>query len=81
MRAIHKKLTVFSVPAHLLLFQNAQLLLPYVLGGDEILAGGIVYDAIILKAAQKAKVEKILTLNANDFYRLCPEAKEFIATP
>ncbi|MGR3317401.1 MAG: hypothetical protein ACUZ8O_02825 [Candidatus Anammoxibacter sp.] len=30
---------------------------------EEQLTGGIVYDALITGAAQKAKVERILTLN------------------
>lgn len=44
------------------------------------LSGGIVYDAIILKCAQKAKAQKILTLNPRDFVRLCPEDESFILT-
>ena len=31
------------------------------------LSGGIIYDAIITKAAQKAQVDRILTLNLDDF--------------
>ena len=34
------------------------------------LAGGIVYDALILKAAQKAKVEQVLTLNMKHFKKI-----------
>lgn len=32
--------------------------------------GGIVYDALIFKCAQKLKVNKLITLNAKDFVRL-----------
>ncbi len=42
------------------------------------LSGGIVYDAIILKCAQKAKANKLLTLKARDFIRLCPEDESYI---
>jgi len=31
--------------------------------------GGIVYDALIFKCAQKYKVDKLITLNAKDFVR------------
>ena len=42
------------------------------------LSGGIVYDAIILKSAQKAKVDKLLTLNPRDFIRLSLGNEKFI---
>lgn len=45
------------------------------------LSGGIIYDAIIMKAAEKAKVEKVLTLNAKDFLRLPPHDSSWIITP
>lgn len=45
------------------------------------LSGGIAYDALILKAAHKAKAEKILTLNRRDFVRLCPEKEAFVLSP
>lgn len=32
--------------------------------------GGIVYDAIIVECALKAKVDEILTINPKDFLRL-----------
>jgi predicted nucleic acid-binding protein len=34
------------------------------------LAGGIVYDALIAASAQKARADRIVTLNASDFRRL-----------
>ncbi len=37
---------------------------------DSDLNGGIVYDAIIVECAIKAKVDEILTLNPKDFIRL-----------
>ncbi len=36
------------------------------------LFGGIVYDAITVRVAKKAKVDKILTFNIRDFIRLVP---------
>ncbi len=45
------------------------------------LAGGIIYDALIAKAAEKAGVEKLLTLNANDFRRAWPEGGTKLVSP
>jgi hypothetical protein len=36
------------------------------------LVSGIIYDGIILKAALKADVKELYTLNGKDFLRLCP---------
>ena len=48
---------------------------------DSGLSGGIIYDALIIKAAQKADVRKILTLNVNDFKRVWPEGEHRFVTP
>jgi predicted nucleic acid-binding protein len=48
---------------------------------DSGLSGGIIYDALIIKAAQKAGVEKILTLNVNDFKRVWPEGEPRFVVP
>lgn len=48
---------------------------------EQGLSGGIIYDAITLKAALKANVDKILTFNHRDFIRLSSENPEFILTP
>ncbi len=45
------------------------------------LTGGVIYDAIIVKAALKAEVDKILTFNINDFKRIYPGNKDIIITP
>jgi len=45
------------------------------------LAGGIIYDALIVKAAQKSGVERLLTFNADDFIRLWPRGEGFICVP
>ncbi len=37
---------------------------------DSALSGGIVYDALILKAALKSKAGKLLTMNSSDYRRL-----------
>ena len=37
---------------------------------DHGLSGGIIYDALIAKVAQKSKVERILTLNIRHFKRV-----------
>jgi predicted nucleic acid-binding protein len=45
------------------------------------LSGGIIYDAVIMKTAEKAKAKHVLTFNFRDFVRLCPENEAFIITP
>lgn len=45
------------------------------------LSGGIIYDAILLKTAEKAKAKHLLTLNVRDFVRLCPENESYIIKP
>lgn len=45
------------------------------------LSGGIIYDAIITKSAQKAQVDLILTLNLEDFTRVWPEGASLISLP
>lgn len=48
---------------------------------EQGLSGGIIYDAITLKAAQKADVDKLLTFNQRDFIRLIPDDPGFIISP
>lgn len=45
------------------------------------LSGGVIYDAIIAKAAQKSGVDHILTFNIDDFKRIWPEGVDHIAMP
>jgi len=45
------------------------------------LSGGIIYDALIVKAAQKSGVERLLTFNVDDFIRLWPEGESSIYAP
>jgi predicted nucleic acid-binding protein len=45
------------------------------------LAGGVIYDALVVQAAQKAKVDKLLTFNTDHFLRVWPEGKRIICTP
>lgn len=47
---------------------------------DQNLSGGIVYVALIFKAALFAKVEHLLTLNYKDFSRLSLDS-DFVITP
>ena len=44
------------------------------------LSGGIVYDAIIVECALKAKADEILTLNPKDFLKLTTEIQIKIST-
>jgi predicted nucleic acid-binding protein len=45
------------------------------------LAGGIIYDALIAKVAQKSRVERLLTLNIDDFNRAWPGGEKIISLP
>ena len=45
------------------------------------LTGGIIYDALIVKAAKKSKVERLMTFNSEDFIRLWPDGESVIYTP
>jgi predicted nucleic acid-binding protein len=45
------------------------------------LSGGVVYDALIARAARKGNVDRLLTLNAGDFLRVWPGGEKVIASP
>ncbi len=45
------------------------------------LTGGIIYDALIAKVAQKSGVERLLTFNADDFRRVWPEGEAVFYVP
>ena len=45
------------------------------------LTGGIVYDALILRAARKMKADRLMTLNPRDFQRLSRAGGPEIVTP
>ena len=48
---------------------------------DLNLAGAVIYEALILRAAERAGVERVLTFNVDDFRRLWPEGAAKIAAP
>ena len=45
------------------------------------LAGGVVYDALLLHAAWIADVDQVVTLNPRDFRRAYPQLADRIASP
>lgn len=45
------------------------------------LTGGMIYDALIAKVAQKAQVEQLLTVNREHFKRVWPAGEDKIVTP
>jgi predicted nucleic acid-binding protein len=45
------------------------------------LAGGLVYDALIAYAAEKAGIDRLLTLNVDHFRRAWPEAGNRLEAP
>jgi len=44
-------------------------------------SGGIIYDALIAKAALKAKADRLLTLNKKDFEKIVPDNDIILKTP
>ena len=42
------------------------------------LSGGVIYDALIARAAKKAGAERLLTLNGADFRRVLPEGESIL---
>jgi len=45
------------------------------------IVGGASYDGLIAYAAEKAKVDKLLTLNSEDFLRVNPTAVSITSEP
>ena len=45
------------------------------------LSGGATYDALIARVAQKSRVERLVTLNVQDFRRVWPEGESIIVAP
>jgi predicted nucleic acid-binding protein len=45
------------------------------------LAGGIVYDALIARAAERSGVDRLLTLDPEHFLRVWPAGKKIVRTP
>ncbi len=45
------------------------------------LTGGVIYDALIARAARKSQVDHLLTFNSPDFMRVWPDGEKFIYTP
>ena len=45
------------------------------------IAGGAVYDALLLHTAWKSEVDQVITLNARDFRRVYPALAERIVSP
>ncbi len=45
------------------------------------LTGGVIYDALAAIAAQKTKVDKLLTFNVSDFKRVWPDGGHVILEP
>jgi len=43
--------------------------------------GGVVYDALICRVAQKASVQRLLTFNVAHFQRVWPEGADIIMAP
>ncbi len=45
------------------------------------LSGGVMYDALITRAAEKSGADKVLTFNLDDFKRVWPEGEARITVP
>lgn len=45
------------------------------------LAGGIIYDALVARVAEKTNADHLVTFNADHFYRVWPEGRGRIIAP
>lgn len=45
------------------------------------IVGGVTYDAVILYTAFKVEIDRIVTLNKNDFLRIYPDIVDKIVSP
>lgn len=45
------------------------------------LSGGVVYDALIARAAVRASADRLVTLNSRDFRRAWPEGHDRVIEP
>ncbi|PWB81541.1 MAG: VapC toxin family PIN domain ribonuclease [Candidatus Methylomirabilota bacterium] len=45
------------------------------------LSGGVIYDAIVVKAANKSEADHVLTFNIDDFKRVWPEGVDRLIAP
>lgn len=45
------------------------------------LAGGVIYDALIARAAEKSAVDRLVTFNKADFLRVWPEGESILQDP
>lgn len=45
------------------------------------IVGGVIYDAVILYSAFKVEIDRILTLNKKDFFRIYPDIVDKIFLP
>ena len=45
------------------------------------IVGGATYDALILRAAENAQVDLVVTFNPRDFQRVCPDLADRIVLP
>jgi predicted nucleic acid-binding protein len=45
------------------------------------LAGGVIYDALIARAAENGRADRLVTLNESDFRRAWPEGADRITSP
>lgn len=45
------------------------------------LSGGIIYDALVVRVAQKTKVERLVTFNRRHFQQLCNEDDIILLSP
>lgn len=48
---------------------------------NQEIAGGVVYDALILQVALKAQADRVMTLNEKDFRRIYPDLADRIVSP
>jgi predicted nucleic acid-binding protein len=67
--------------AHLIALSPAEYSKTLQRASEMGLAGGVIYDALIARAAEKAGAERLLTLNEGDFLRVWPESAPILLVP
>lgn len=67
--------------AHLVSLSSADYVATVERASEMGLAGGIIYDALIARAAEKSAVDHLLTFNEADFLRAWPEGASLILVP
>ncbi len=70
-----------STAARVVALSGADYLAAIGNAADLSLSGGVIYDALIVRAAQKIGADRLLTLNPRDFLRIWPGGAGVVGSP